>query len=104
LGRAGVNLKSIAAMTFEGQGLVRLLPDDVETARNALRSANVRFEESEVTTVMLENRAGELAMLANRLANAGVNLNAVYVTGVVDDLIELAVAADDMKKAKKALE
>jgi hypothetical protein len=104
LGRAGVNIKSVAAVTANNLGIVRVLPDNVELARNALREANVRFEESEVTQVMLENRAGELALVAHKLSEAGVNLHALYVTGVVDELIELVIAADDMKKAKKALE
>ena len=57
-----------------------------------------------VFTVLLENRAGELTGVAGELANAGVNLEATYVVGLAGDLIELAVAADDPKKAKKALE
>jgi hypothetical protein len=104
LGRAGVNLKSVAAMTFNNQGMVHLIADDVEAARNALREANVRFEENELATVLLENSAGELAEVASKLANANVNLHAVYVIGLEGDLVELAIAADDVKKAKKALE
>jgi hypothetical protein len=103
LGRSGVNIRSIAALALGGQGLVRFIADDVEAARSALQGANIPFEEHEVTTVLLENRAGELGVVAHKLAQAGVNLQAAYVTGVVDDLIELAIAADDMKKAKKAL-
>ena len=37
-------------------------------------------------------------------SNTGVNLIALYVTGLEGDLVELAVVADDAKKAKKALE
>jgi acetolactate synthase small subunit len=104
LGRAGVNIKSVAAMVIGNQGTVRLLADDVETARDALREANVRFEESEVVTTLRENRAGELADVADKLANAGINLQALYVVGLEGDLVELAVIADDPKKAKKLLE
>ena len=39
-----------------------------------------------------------------QLAEAGVNLEAVYVLGFEGDLIELAVAVDDIKKARKVLE
>jgi len=39
--------------------------------------------------------------VAGKLADAGLNLDAVYVVGVADDLIELAFAVDDVKKAKK---
>jgi len=100
----GVNIKSLAALTVGSQALLRLIPDDIESARSALRSANIRFEECELVTVTLENRAGELTGVAAKLADAGLNLNAIYVVGVADDLIELALAVDDVKKAKKALE
>ena len=100
----GVNIKSLAAINFDQQAVLRLIPDDVEAARSALEAANIRFEEHELVTVLLENRAGELTGVAAKLADAGVNLEAVYVIGVADDLIELAIAADDVKKAKKVLQ
>src|SRR5262245_41262367 len=104
LARPGVNLNSLAAVTLRNQGLVRLIPDDVDAARNALNEAHVRFEESELVTTLLENRAGELEDVAAKLANAGINLHAAYVVGLDGDLVELAIAADDPKKAKKVLE
>jgi hypothetical protein len=104
LSRASVNIKSVAAMTIANQGMVRVIVDDVEAARNALQEANIRFEESELVTSLLENKAGELEDVASKLANAGVNLHAAYVVGLDGDLVELAFAVDDVKKAKKALE
>jgi len=103
LSLAGVNLKSVAAMTVGHQALLRLIPDDVEATRHALEQAHIRFDEHEVATVMLENKAGELTGVAASLADAGVNLEALYVVGLAGDLIELAVAVDDVKKARKAL-
>ena len=100
----GVNIKSLAAMTLGNQAVLRLIPDDAEAARNALRAGSIRFEEREVVTVLLENRAGELTGLAGKLADAGLNLEAVYVVGLAGELIELAIAVDDVKKAKKVLE
>jgi hypothetical protein len=99
----GVNIKSLAAIHLEHQAVVRIIPDDVDAARAAFRSANVRFEEKELVTVLLENQAGELTGVLARLSDAGVNLDAIYVVGVADNLLELAIAADDAKKAKKAL-
>lgn len=104
LAKVNVNLKSVAAVAFGNQGLIRIVPDDIEATRGALQQANLRFEEHDVVTVLLENRAGELADMADKLTNANVNLLAVYLTGRVDDLVELAVIADDPKKAKKLLE
>jgi hypothetical protein len=104
LARLGVNLQSVAAMAFGNQGVIRILPDDVEAARSALERANIRFEEHEVVTVLLENKAGELAETADKLSNAGVNVIAIYLTGRVDDMVELAIITDDPKKARKLLE
>lgn len=104
LARSSVNLKSVAGLAIGGHVLIRIIPDDIVAARTALRDANIRFEENEVATVLLENKAGELARIAEKLANAGVNLRAIYVTGLEEDLVELAIVSDDFKKAKKVLE
>jgi hypothetical protein len=104
LARKEVNIKSIAGMGFKNEGLMHIIADDVEAARSALRESNIPFEENELATVLLENKAGELAGVAGKLANVGVNVKAIYVVGLEGDLVDLAFAVDDAKKAKKALE
>jgi hypothetical protein len=104
LARKEVNIKSIAGMGFKNEGLMHVIADDVEAARSALRESNIQFEENELATVLLENKAGELAGVAGKLANVGVNVKAIYVIGLEGDLVDLAFAVDDAKKAKKALE
>jgi hypothetical protein len=104
LAKKRVNIKSVAGMSLGNQAAVRIIADDVDAARTALKDANITFEESELATVLLENQAGELANVADKLNNAGLNLQAVYVIGLDGDLVELAIACNDVKKAKKALE
>ena len=104
LARSNVNLKSVAALAIDNKAMLRLIPDDVERARTALRESNIHFEETEVISVLLENQAGELASLASKMSKNGLNLQAAYVVGLEDNLIELAVVADNVKKAKKVLE
>ena len=90
LAKKGVNLRSLAGMAVGSQGLLRFIADDTEGARSALEENKIRFDEKEVVTVMLENQAGELATVADKLANAGLNLQAIYVVGLAGDLVELA--------------
>jgi hypothetical protein len=104
LAKKSVNIKSVAGMSLGNQAAVRIIADDVDAARTALKEANITFEESELATVLLENQAGELANVADKLNNAGLNLQAVYVIGLDGDLVELAIACSDVKKAKKVLE
>jgi hypothetical protein len=104
LARKDVNIKSIAGLNLGNQGVIRVIADDVEAARNALNEANLRFEETELLTALLENKAGELADMASKLSNGGINVHALYVIGLESDMVELAIAVDDVKKAKKLIE
>lgn len=104
LARKDVNIKSIAGMSIGSQGTIRVIADDIEAARSALTESNIRFDECELVTTLLENKAGELAEVAGKLSNAGLSVRAVYVIGLDGDLVELAFATDDAKKAKKVLE
>ena len=103
LARYGVNVKSMAALAIDGNAAAHILPDEAEAARAALTQNQIVFEENEVLTVLLENRAGEVANMAGRLAQAKINLRAMYVIGLVDNLVELAIVADDMEKARQVL-
>jgi hypothetical protein len=104
LARRHVNIKALAALTFNGQAVARIIPDDIEAARAAFEAANIRFGESEVHILLLENKAGQLAAVTSRLGDEGINLEALYLTGITDDLVEIAVVSDNPKKAKKLLE
>ena len=104
LSRKDVNIKSIAGMGMGNQGIIRVIPDDIEAARTALEDANIRFDECELVSALLENKAGELAELSGKLANANVNIQAIYVIGLEGELVEVAMAVDDIRKAKKILE
>ena len=103
LSRYGVNIKSVAGLAVNGQVLVRILTDNPDAARSALEASQIAFEEQEVVTLLLENRAGELASVCGRLERARVNLKAIYLTGIVDDLVELALVAEDVDKARQVL-
>jgi hypothetical protein len=104
LARKSVNIKSVAASALSGQVVLHLIGHDVEATRSALDEMRAKYTEQEVVILLLEDRAGELARIANQIAGAGLNLDAIYLTGKADNLVELAIACDDVKKAKKILE
>jgi hypothetical protein len=103
LSKKGVSIKAVCASASGGQVILHLIGHDMEATRAGLQEMRAHFTEQEVVVVLLEDKAGELARVANQLAGAGINLDAVYLTGKADDLVELAFAVDDVKKAKKIL-
>ncbi len=58
LARRGANIRALAVVNVSGHVIARIIPDDIEVARRAFEEANIRFEESEVHTVLLEKQPG----------------------------------------------
>ena len=99
LAGAGVNIEALAAFGFDGEGVVRLVVDDATLARRALREAGLAAEEKQVLTTYLPHSPGQLASVARKLADSGVNIDAVYVINASTDGIELAIAVDQPETA-----
>ena len=103
LARHGISIKALAASADAKQVTLRLVGHDAEELRNGLQAESIPFEEEEIMLLLLEDRAGEIANISSQLADAGVNITAIYLAGREDDLVEVVVATDDIKKAKKIL-
>jgi len=103
LARQGVSLKALAATASANQVVLHVVGHDVEATREGLQAANIAFQEHEISIILLEDKAGEIAKIADQLGNAGVNITAIYLAGRAEDLVEVVVATDDPKKAKKIL-
>jgi hypothetical protein len=103
-GRAGANIRGMAAFTGEGRGVIHLLFDDdhAARARAALEEAGLGIaDDREVLVVDVNDRPGTLGELARELGEAGVNIELAYTTfgGV-----RLVIATDDLENARAALD
>jgi hypothetical protein len=101
-GQAGINIEGMCALTGEGKGFIHILVEDGPAARETLEGAGMGVaDEREVLVVDVENRPGTLGEVAQRLAEASVNIELVYTTfgGV-----RLVIATDDLDSARAALE
>lgn len=99
-GSAGVNIDGICAVTHGGQGEIHLLVEDAGAARRALEGAGFQVrDERDVIVHEVEDRPGVVGEVARRVAEAGVNLELVYLaTGT-----RLVLGADDLERARSAL-
>lgn len=100
----GVNVEALAAYGHDGDSSVRLIVDDAPMTRRVLDEAALHFEENTVLTVHLPHQPGELASMTRLLADAGVNIEALYVLRSNADGIELALAVDQPETALPHLE
>jgi hypothetical protein len=76
------NVNIVAAQSFlspsSGKALMRLVFDDPTKARNVLDGERTAYTEAEVVKVNLAHRPGELARAAQKLGDAGININYLY--------------------------
>jgi hypothetical protein len=80
LGEAGVNIKAFSAPEVAGHGHLRLLVNDLEKARTALKAGKVEFQEEAALVFSLENKPGALSEVAELLKQAKINIKCAYLT------------------------
>jgi hypothetical protein len=78
LGARGVNILAFQSFVEEGESLARLLVDDQDSAKATLAAMRMIFEITEVATVRLQNRPGELGRAAARLGEEKINIEYSY--------------------------
>ncbi len=94
LDEAGIHVEAVAAFGAGARGVVHLVVAEAEPTRAVLRAAGMSFEERPVLTTYLPARTGALAAMARRLAESGVNIEALYLLRSSAEGFEFAVAVD----------
>ncbi len=83
LGAAGVNIEGVAAFGVEGRAIIHLLVEDAGAARSALEGAGITMAGEADALVMdlssAADRPGSLGEMARKVADAGVNIDVIYV-------------------------
>lgn len=103
LGAAGVNIDALAAWGENGDGVVRLIVDQPGACARVLDEAGLAFEERAVLSALLANQPGELARVTRALADADINIEAIFILGAHAEGLEIAIAVDDPEAAEPLL-
>lgn len=103
LGERGINISGIAGSTWDDDGAVGLITNDDSATRSILESRDSDYRECDLVAAGLEDRPGALGTAARRLADAGVNIEAVMPTGMTAGRVMVTFAVDDAAKAREAL-
>jgi len=95
LGSAQINIRTLSAVTIGDEGYIRLVVDDDRRARSVLRDAGLSFIERRVVSATVTDKPGALAELADALAAAGTNIEALYLLESGNNELRFAIAVDD---------
>lgn len=100
LGKAGINIQGLCGFPSEGKGVIHILVEDGPTACRALEEAGLEVRsERQVLILDIEDRPGEFGRICRRIANAGINIDLVYLATNT----RLVVGADNLDKARAVI-
>ena len=103
IGQRGINITAIGAVTSGTAGGIGLLTNDESGTREALKAAGITVKEIGLVSVSLEHRAGTLAEVARKLADAGVNVDLLLPTGMSGSNVTIALGVDDVEAAQRVI-
>ena len=99
LSTAGVHIEALALFSHGDDSMARLMANDVAIARRVLTDAGVRFEEQRVIETVIKDEPHALARMTKKLADSGINIEAMYLLHANGDSLHFAVAVDDHELA-----
>lgn len=105
LAQAKVNISALTLMDSVEHGVFRIVCDDADRARAALRSLNIPMTETEVLMVELPNRPGAMADLCAKLGADHISIKYAYLTAGAPGGRTLGIfKVSDLKKALKTVD
>jgi hypothetical protein len=104
LAKAEINIHALATSDTIDHSVVRMVVSDPTKALMLLGEAGVLALESEVLMIETENEPGVLAKIAERLAEAKINIEYAYLAGSPNAPQGLIILRpSDVDKAQRAL-
>ncbi len=103
LGEKGVNITGVSGTSCGDGGRVAITAQDEAMTRSTLGAIGARFEELEAVEVSLRHEPGSLGTAARRLADAGVNVEAIVPTRMSGSDVAVAFATSNPAKAREIL-
>ena len=103
--KAKVNITAMTMVDSAEHGVMRVVFEEPEKAREVLSRLNMPFNETDVLCVNLANKSGALAVVAERLSKGHINISYAYCTaGAKGGRTTGVLKVGDVKKAMKLLE
>ena len=102
--KAKINIIAITMMDSVEHGVMRIVNGSGDKIRRVLEKLNMPYSETDVLCVTLSNKAGALASVTQKLAEAHISISYAYCTagargGKTTGVLKVA----DVKKAMKIL-
>ena len=100
---AGVNMKALSLADTSEFGIMRIITDDPDDAKKAMKAAGYTSIVNDVISVELKHEVGYLAGIVEKLSKAGINIEYMYAAPSETSSARMIIMTDDAEKAEKSL-
>jgi len=99
----GINITGVGGIGIGSRGHLAVTTNDEAAARLVLGGAGYKFHEIEIVLLTLADVPGALARTCRALADAGIDMEAVFTMAGTAEKNTIAFATDDPVKARSIL-
>ena len=103
IAQKGIDITGFSGTTCGDSGTLALITTDAAGTRRTVSEGQWKFRAIALVEASLANRPGSLAEMARKLAQAGVNLEAAFPTGMAGSNVHVVFATDNPARAQEAL-
>lgn len=103
LAARGIDIQHIAGGGAGSVGFAFLATDDEAATEEVLQGMGLRFIDGETIVVEYDDVPGGLASIADRLAEAGIDISSLMIIGRCGTRVQIALVVDDPEKARHVL-
>ena len=103
LAAKGINITGVSGASCGDGGRAAFMTADPAATRSALEGIKATYKELEVTETSLRHEPGTLAQAARRLADSGVNIEAILPTGMSGNEVSVGFVTNNPTKAREIL-
>lgn len=103
LAAKGINITAISGTACGDGGRAAIMTSDDATTRTALDATGHKYSVLDATDTALRHEPGSLAKAARRLAEEGINIEAIMPIGMQGNEIHVAFVTSDAAKASQVL-
>ena len=102
LAEANINIETMCAIGKVAPN-VALVTEQIPQTSAVLDRLGVNYTVTELIKMVMPDQPGVLASFSRRIADAGLNLNSIYILSKYQGDTELVFSVDDTEKARQVL-
>lgn len=102
LSEAHINIRAMSTVDDVDWGIVGLIVDEIAKTKEILQKLELRFGESMVLTVAMDNKPGEIARITKKLSENNISIVHTFLTAEGQRSL-LVLMTTDNKRANQVL-